>query len=209
MHKNKKKCQNNSKKWEIKQLKKFIILALILFLISSVIGYYVGDKIFNKEKNIVIENVDMITKNDKQDEIITTGGKEIKILPSTKLGIKKKYKECNHISFEFVELPTELINLNKEQVEQKYPEWEIEEFEENKVILFKEVEGICDEHFLIQLGEEFVEIYRIIDKKESKVLYKKTQISSQYLTEEDIEKLKNGIVIYGKDQLNSVIEDYE
>ena len=124
------------------------------------------------------------------------------------LRLKKLYKDCNHISFEFVDLPSELVNKNKEEIEQVYGDWKIEEFFENKVVLYKEVAGICDEHFYITLGEEFIEIYKFIDEN-NKVLYNTTQISREYLTKQDILKLENGIKLYGKDKLNSVIEDFE
>lgn len=152
----------------------------------------------NIEEEILSENI-----------VIQTSYDETKILPSTNLGLKKLYKGCNHTSFEFVELPSELINKTKSEVEQLYTEWEVEEFYENKVILVKEVQGICEEHFIITVGNEFVEIYRIVDENKNKILYNTTDISKEYLTEEDIQKLEEGISIYGKDQLNSVLEDFE
>ena len=36
-------------------------------------------------------------------------------------------------------------------------------FFENKVVLYKEVEGICDEHFVLTLGEQYIEIYKITE----------------------------------------------
>ena len=148
-------------------------------------------------------------KVEQTNEVLPTVSKNTKILPSTNLGLKRKHLGCNHISFEFVDLPVELINKTEDEVVQLYKEWKIEEFFENKVILYKEVEGICDEHFYINLGEEFIQIYKIIDEKENKVLYKITDVNRNYLTNEDIKKLEDGIKIYGKDQLSSVIEDFE
>ena len=45
-------------------------------------------------------------------------------------------------------------------------------------------------------------------KKNEKFL-RSTDISSEYLTPEDLEKLKNGIEIYTKKDLNKTIEDFE
>lgn len=194
-------------------MKKYIFWGIVLFMISLAIGYFYGQRIFSGTA-LVEENT--ITNNNKVEQnkiptntVIQTSYEEIKILPSTKLGIKKLYKGCNHISFEFVELPKELINKTKEEVEKIYKDWKIEEFYENKVILYKEVEGICDEHFLITLGDKFVEVYKFTDENYNKILYTVTDISKEYLTEEDIEKLKNGIKLYGKNMLNSALEDFE
>jgi hypothetical protein len=40
-------------------------------------------------------------------------------------------------------------------------------------------------------------------------LYRQTNINKDYLTKEDVEKLDNGIYVYGRDRVNSLIEDYE
>ena len=190
-------------------MKKYILWGIILFIISLIIGYYYGQTFFltsgiNLEKEDKLQE-DTITEN----IVIETSYEEIKILPSTKLGLKKTYKGCDHTSFEFVELPSELVNKTKAEVEQFYKEWEIEEFYENKVILTKEVEGICEEHFVITIGDEFVEIFRVIDKEKNTMLYNTTDISKEYLTKEDLEKLEEGISIYRKDQLNAILEDFE
>ena len=187
---------------------RYIRWGIVIFMLAISAGYFWGDNIFcgiNGMKNVDNSSKNIILKN----EVLPTISKEIKILPNTNFGLKRKHIECNHISFEFIDLPTELINKTEDEVKNLYKDWKIEEFYENKVILFKEVDGICDEHFYITLGEEFVEIYKIIDKKESRVLYKTTQINKMYLAEEDIKKLEEGISIYGRDILSSVIEDFE
>ena len=192
-------------------LRKYIFLGIVLFIISLMVGYFYGQRIF--EGTALVEeqsskNENLVTNKIDTNQVVQTSYEDIKILPSTNLGFKKLYKGCNHISFEFVDLPSELINKNKEEVEVVYGDWKVEEFLENKVVLYKEVEGICDEHFLITLGEEFIEIYKFTDVN-NKVLYLKTEIGREYLTEQDILKLENGINLYGKDKLNSVIEDFE
>ena len=44
---------------------------------------------------------------------------------------------------------------------------------------------------------------------ESEVLKEMTGISTEYLTENDKMELEKGIKVYGKEELNSMIEDYE
>ena len=39
--------------------------------------------------------------------------------------------------------------------------------------------------------------------------YLQTEITTEYLTNEDILKLTTGIEVYGKEKLTSTIEDYE
>ena len=190
-------------------MRKYIYLGIILFIVSLLIGYFYGNDMFLGVDFEESNTVDKENNINLANEVLSTISRDIKVLPTTKLGLKRKHMGCNHISFEFVDLPKDLINKTEDEVSQLYKEWKIEEFFENKVILYKEVEGICDEHFYIGLGKEFIEIYRIIDEKQNKVLYKTTDVSKMYLTEEDIKKLEDGISIYGKDILSSVVEDFE
>ena len=192
-------------------MRKYIFWGIVLFIISLLVGYFYGQRIF--EGTALVEeqsskNEDLVIDKTYTNQVVQTSYEDIKILPSTNLGLKKLYKGCDHISFEFIDLPSELINKNKEDVEKAYGDWKVEEFYENKVILYKEVEGICDEHFFITLGKEFIEIYKFTDEN-NKVLYTTTDVGREYLTEQDILKLENGINLYGKDKLNSVIEDFE
>ena len=193
-------------------MKKYIFLVITLFIISAIFGYYYGEKIFSEDSidsNLKLQQNSENKINIDNTNTLETINQEIKILPSTKLGIRKKFKTWSHTSFEFVELPEELINKTEDEIKQLYPDWNIDEFHENKVILSKEFDGICDEHFFMTLGNEYIEIYRLLDEKNTKVLYQSTDINTKYLTKEDIEKLKKGIYIYGKDILNSAIEDFE
>ena len=192
-------------------MRKYIFWGIILFIISLMVGYFYGQRIFEGTalvENSIIKSNNINTNSIIENTVVQTSAREIKILPSTNLALKKIYKDCNHVSFEFVDLPNELINKNKEEVEELYGDWNVEQFVENKVVLSKEVEGICEEHFLLTLGEKFIEIYKFTDEN-NKVLYSTTDISKEYLTEQDILKLENGVRVYGKDKLNSAIEDFE
>lgn len=105
-------------------------------------------------------------------------------------------------------LPIELVNLTRQEVEDYYPDWEVEEFETNKLVLCKEIDGYCNEHFLIRLDDENINIYRLATNG-NLIEYKKTDISREYLPQEDIQKLEEGISVFGEGKLSSVLEDFE
>jgi len=69
---------------------------------------------------------------------------------------------------------------------------------------------INDENRIYLLKEEdnLIKVYYINEKQEE-VLYKVTDISIEYLGEEDIKKLKEGIKVEGIQELNQLIEDFE
>ena len=51
--------------------------------------------------------------------------------------------------------------------------------------------------------------FTIINKDGTESLYEKTNISSEYLTETDLINMQDGLEIYGKEELNKIIEDFE
>lgn len=183
---------------------------VILFFISILVGFAFAKK-ENNENEVIIQNV-VARENDSSfaydENVLETSFQEEKIKDSTKLILKKYYLDCNHNIEREVELPNEFINLSKEDIEEEFDEWEIEKFSEEEVILYKEIYGLCDEHFLILSGKEFVEVYEL-DEDYEKDLYEVTNISIEYLAEEDLEKLEEGIYVYGITELNSTLESFE
>ena len=141
-------------------------------------------------------------------DTISTSSTEEKVSPNAEFALKKYYNECGHFKFEYAKLPEELVNLTKEEVEDFYDDWEVEEFSANKVVLVKEISSLCDEHFIIKLGEKYVQIFHL-ESDGNLVLYKTTDISRDYLPAEDIAKLEQGMYVFGEGKLNSIIEDFE
>ena len=145
---------------------------------------------------------------ENKDDFVETAQSEEKVSYNADFALKKYYDECGHFKFQYSELPVELVNLTREEVEDLYDDWEVEEFSSNSIVLCKEINSICDEHFLVKLGQNNVEIYKV-GNGASLTLYKETDISREYLTKDDIEKLEEGFYVYGIGKLNSVIEDFE
>lgn len=141
-------------------------------------------------------------------DTISTASTEEKVSPNAEFALKKYYNECGHFKFEYAKLPEELVNLTKEEVEDFYDDWKVEEFSANKIVLVKEISSLCDEHFIIKLGEKYVQIFHL-ESDGNLVLYKTTDISRDYLPAEDIAKLEQGMYVFGEGKLNSIIEDFE
>ena len=76
------------------------------------------------------------------------------------------------------------------------------------MVLSQDVDGYCDEHYVLKLGDDNIEVYKLLEKNKTK-LYKDTNISKEYLTTEDFNSLREGIYVYGIKNLNSAIEDFE
>ena len=98
--------------------------------------------------------------------------------------------------------------MTKEEVQAHYPDWKVIGFEKGKVTLYKEFDDLCVEHFKLKIEDGKVSVY-ITNKDGSESLYEKTNISSEYLTETDLINMQDGLEIYGKEELNQIIEDFE
>ena len=98
--------------------------------------------------------------------------------------------------------------MTEQEVQAEYPEWEVIGFEKGKLTLYKEFEDVCGEHFKLKIEDGKVVIY-IINSDGTESIYEKTNISSEYLTETDLLNMQDGLEIYGKEELNQIIEDFE
>ncbi len=190
---------------------------LLLFIISMCIGFLFAKEMQDREvaqnENKISENifqnvkVEEVSENNKID-VLETSFEEDKIEVDTKLILKKNYIDCKHMISKEVELPGELINLTEEELKTNYPDWQVEEFDDDEVILSKKIYGLCSEHFVVESGKEFIEVYALTEEYD-KNLYEITNISIDYLAEEDLEKLEQGIYVYGLQELNSTLESFE
>ncbi len=71
-------------------------------------------------------------------------------------------------------------------------------------------QGIEDEnkHYILKQKDGNICVYYINEKNEE-ILYKVTDISTEYLSKQDVESLEEGIDVYGIQNLNQLIEDFE
>lgn len=181
---------------------KKIILSMFIFVFSIAIGYYYSS-LWKKENVSIIEDNSVIEENMIQE----TSFEEEKLSYSAEFALKKYYDRCGHFNFSYAELPAELVNLTENEIEDLYDDWRVEEFSDNSVVLSQNIDDICDEHFVIKLGDENIEIFH--QKNNNLEFYKSTNISKEYLTSADISNLNEGICVFGSGNLNSVIEDFE
>lgn len=195
--------------------KTMMIIVAILLSVSTIYIIYAifrdEDVYENGEKNTKISEVieDECTEEYvEQEEIENVSSVEEKVSANAILVLKKYYTKCEHTLNEYVELPQELVNMTEEEVKEQYPDWEVIGFTPEQIILYKEFEDVCGEHFKLKVEDGKVSVY-IVNSDGTESLYEKTDISSEYLTETDLINMENGLEIYGKEELNKIIEDFE
>ncbi len=201
-------------------MKKIYIISIIIisiFIISVVftINLIKSKNENNKQEEIKNTQISEIIEDECTEEYIQE--KELtpvvsepeKISINAQLILKKYFSQCDHTINEYTEMPEECINMTKEELQEQYPDWEVIGFEPNKVTLYKEFDDTCGEHFKLKIEDGKINIY-LINKDGTESLYEKTNISSEYLTETDLINInEEGLEIYGKEELNKTIEDFE
>ena len=191
------------------------IWIITLLIIAIIIGFFVGKYLYNLEENKKeLENDIQNTSynnliNNTNTLKIETSVSEEKISINTEIIEEIYYIECDHLLKYTKKDIKSLINMTKEQLAKKYPEWEVKEFSKDKVVLYKEEADYCEEHFLIKDVDGFVTIYAMDNEEKIRELVKVTEIETKYLTETDQENLKEGIKVYTGQKLNKIIEDFE
>lgn len=205
-------------------MKKSWIIILIITII--IIGIIAGVVIYNKKEktgNNIIENeinevsekiIDECTEEFKElnnvsnNQILQTNADEIKISPNCLLILKRYYSECEHTINEYLDIPENLINQTQEDLEKEYPNWEVKKYSSTEIILYKEFNSSCGQHFILRNDDGKIAIYRINEDNEEE-MYEKTEISVDYLTDTDKIEIGNGIRVNGMEELKQLIEDFE
>mgnify|MGYP004603481057 FL=1 len=203
----------------MKNTGKIIIISVVLAICVGIATYFIVRQ--NKKSETIPETntyisekiEDECTEEYKEEQMANqnttaVSSTEEKVAANAILILKKYYTKCDHTINEYVELPKELVNLTKEQVQEKYSDWEVIGFEKGKITLYKEFDDVCGEHFKLKIEDGKVVVYTV-NNDGTETLYEKTNISSEYLTETDLLNMQDGLEIYGKEELNQVIEDFE
>ena len=198
--------------------KKWIICIIITIIIGLSIG--IGLAVYSSS-NGETEDMDLLSEKELADSeetnsnilqnttnTVETSAIDANISPNAILIKKIYYEACDHLIRETEYIPEELVNKTEEDVKEAYSDWKIEEFSPTQIILYKTQSGNCGEHYFVQDHNGVIGIY-ITDEYGVKTLQEDTEISTQYLPEEDLTNLKAGIEIIGKTNLTEFLEDYE
>lgn len=194
-----------------------IILSIIIVtiaIITAVIIYNSNNKgHINNNEAIKIADEEILDDctdeyEEMQIEMLEANSNEEKISPNCFMTLKVTYKKCGHQTSKYIKVPDELVNKTEKELQEKYQEWNIQSFSDTEIILTKEEEGECGEHYLVQDKDGNVVIYQILEDGTKKE-YEKTDIWTEYLSDSDKKQLQEGIKINGRQELNQLIEDFE
>lgn len=204
--------------------KNWIIMLGVAIMIIGVIagiGIYSRGKKEYSENNIVTNELNEISEEiidectEEWEQLqeqamleVEANSNEEKISPNCLLTLKRYYKQCSHIINEYTDIPQSLVNKTQEDLEIEYSNWEVREYSSTKVVLYREFDSDCGQHFILRNSDGKITVYKINENNEEEE-FQKTEISMDYLTETDKVEIQNGIRVNGMEELNQLIENFE
>ncbi len=210
-----------------KSYKSTIFISILLLLIGVAFGYYGNAWISGSENNPSIEpdeNQSIPARDDKKSEKttnitnvnvedtinepeITTNEQEPKVTKDTTMIYVRNYLQCGHKTSENQTATEEIVNLTEEELEMVYPQWEIQSFNSNQVVLTADIDEKCLHHYIVREYDGKIGVYYqsgIIENPLKQVV----DINVSQLREEDRIKLKQGILVDSDKALAQLIEDF-
>lgn len=202
-------------------MNKSTAIFVMLFLFSTGVSLGMGMSIY-KNINESKEELVVSKKDSVQDTVIKEVQKEQdekykvqevvakdeeKISPYAKITVEKYYKQCGHSTVEIYDVPKEMVNLTKEELQNRYKNWEIKKFTAKDIQIYREIDANCSSHYVLKEKDGYLAVYKAISKNMDE-LNSITDIEYASLKEEDKLALDAGIKIYGTDELSSIIEDF-
>ncbi len=199
--------------------KKEFWLTICLTVLGSIATFFLAYAIFTSRilnKNIINDGetkayaIENIVQQIKEEQIQTT---EVvvdmnRITSSTKLVYEYYYEGDGQVRREEETAPYFLIDMTRQDIEEKYPDWQLQSFSKSEVVMRKNIPGKMEERYIIREYDGYVAVF-YEQPKDGVILKEITDTPISSLTEEEQNKLKIGITILGEEALMNALEDYE
>ncbi|WP_069649380.1 BofC C-terminal domain-containing protein [Caloranaerobacter ferrireducens] len=192
----------------------FVTFAFSLLLVSFIYGYNIGNKkaIEKPQKELAIKGTENNIIDYKNDSDVESVEKEENVIgPNTVIEYINYYKKCNDTLTQIVEPEKAIINFNEEDykkyLETNHPDWQLLSFSSEKVIVKRELDRYCPNHYIISVKDNKIAIFKFNDMGE-KVLVEIINKSVSTLKEIDQEKLKKGIVVDSEEEIGDILENF-
>ena len=171
------------------------ILGVICLAISTVV-------IFNDSKKDNIYNLN----NSENIETINT---QRKVGVNTKIKIITHYALCGHEIITNVDVTKDMMNLSYDELKNRYRGYEFINLDDDNIILKRNINDYCNEHFLVKIEDEKICIY-VIHSDNTQEFISLLDIPIDTLRQNDRYMLKTtGITIFGKESLYKFLEDFD
>ena len=196
-------------------MKKYTI---ILIIIGITLGFLTGlylyriNTINKSQKQIAKKTIEdectLELSNETVEDLIQANNQEEKISPNCVITLKVYYKVCEHLIETRKNIEEAEVNLTEEELKERFKDWEIQRFTSTEIVLYKEINEFCNQHFLLKETDGYISIFKLDENRNIK-FSRTTEISTEYLAEEDLNQIRKGIEVYTEKELNKTLEDFE
>jgi hypothetical protein len=166
-------------------------------------GYKIPSSLRNPVPGGIEANADS-NVNGEQDQIPITNTDGL-ITASTKVIFKTYFTLCSHMVDKELEDKSDVINLSELGLESKFPEWSVDAFSTQQVILKREIQTYCPRHYIIGSKDGYIAIY-VYNSDGLKILHEMTEYPTSILTIDDQKNLEYGIVADSEEELQQKLE---
>lgn len=182
-----------------------VFLVVILGITAGIMMHVYRDE---KIEQAVAEDLKTINKTLENKIVVATNAEEEKVSPNASITFEIYYNSCGHSKVEKNTVSKDIVNKTKDELQELYPEWKVKKFSSISIVLYKEENAMCDNHYMVKATDGYISVYSI-DKDGNEKLKNSTDISTQYLPEEDIVLLKKGIKANSNTELEQILSDYD
>src|SRR5699024_4161451 len=152
-----------------------------------------------EENPIDIQDQDMkLVEDDNQSEIPVNTEKQDTILEtSTKIVYESEYLKSNDIDKEIALAEEDIIEFNEEEIQNNIKDWEIKNFDEEELVLYKAIDSYSPKHYKIGVatkdGLGFIAVFNF-DKEGREVAEYISDTPISIMNKNEQNKLNDGMI---------------
>jgi len=139
--------------------------------------------------------------NDKRQKAQATGEKPgpVRITESTEVEYRVSYDKCRHLETDVAPIPTRvMVGLTIEDFARLFPEWQIESFTAQRVVLKRRIESLCPDdgaNRFVTVRNGMVVVFYGTGRRPDSPLMLETAIDVKKLRPQDRQRLEAGVVV--------------
>lgn len=177
----------------------YALTILFAIVLCSILIYYAYGIIFGKnqkqgkDNGIIVQNTDYSVL--ASDNIIKGNEKII---------IESYYKDCGHSQIDEINPPNQFAGLTIDEFMKKNEGAVLKSKTSEQIEIVINRDGKCNNHFVAKEYQDKIGIFY----ENNNELYQIININIKELPTADLEMIKNGVILTGKDELMQFIEDY-
>ena len=181
-----------------KHKKLFIFLVLIIFFSGvGILGY------------IYAKNEPRVVEEDTSDTEVAVNADDARIADDATIEWDYEYTMCCHHIYVSCAVSEDMAGLTFSELQEKYPDVIVIEFDTDELVLKKKYNCYCPEHYILKKYGDELAIYRTAVGTDKQYVYLEIAILFDAIEDDEQEVLEIGKVFNSLSDLEAYLEDIE